>query len=41
MTDVDSFAVLEPLSDGFRNYEKQDFKVSPEEMLLDKSQLLG
>ncbi len=41
MTDVDSFAVLEPLSDGFRNYEKQDFEVSPEEMLLDKSQLLG
>ncbi len=41
MTDVDSFSVLEPLSDGFRNYEKQDFKVSPEEMLLDKSQLLG
>ncbi len=41
MTDVNSFAVLEPLSDGFRNYEKHDFKVSPEEMLLDKSQLLG
>ncbi len=41
MTDVDSFSVLEPLADGFRNYQKQDFKVSPEEMLLDKSQLLG
>ncbi len=41
MTDVDSFAVLEPMADGFRNYQKQDFKVSPEEMLLDKSQLLG
>ena len=40
-TDVDSFSVLEPLADGFRNYLKQDFEVSPEEMLLDKSQLLG
>ena len=40
-TDVDSFAVLEPLCDGFRNYQKQEFSVSPEEMLLDKSQLMG
>ena len=40
-TDADSFAVLEPLSDGFRNYQKQEFSVSPEEMLLDKSQLMG
>ena len=40
-TDIDSFAVLEPLADGFRNYQKQDFAVSPEEMLLDRSQLIG
>ena len=40
-TDVDSFAVLEPLSDGFRNFLKEDYGVSPEEMLLDKSHLLG
>jgi len=40
-TDVDSFAVLEPVADGFRNYQKADFSVSPEEMLLDKAQLLG
>ena len=40
-TDVESFAVLEPVADGFRNYQKTDFSVSPEEMLLDKAQLLG
>ena len=40
-TDVDSFAVLEPVADGFRNFQKADFSVSPEEMLLDKAQLLG
>ncbi len=40
-TDVESFAVLEPLADGFRNYLKTDFSISPEEMLLDQSQLLG
>ena len=40
-TDVDSFSVLEPLSDGFRNFLKEDYGVSPEEMLLDKSHLLG
>lgn len=39
-TDVESFAVLEPAADGFRNYVKKDYVVSPEEMLLDKSQLL-
>ncbi len=39
-TDVESFAVLEPVADGFRNYRKQAFHVSPEEMLLDKAQLL-
>ena len=40
-TDIESFAVLEPLADGFRNYQKADFTVSPEEMMLDKSQLLN
>ncbi len=39
-TDADSFAVLEPVADGFRNYRKKAFSVSPEEMLLDKAQLL-
>ena len=39
-TDVDSFDVLEPVADGFRNYRKKAFSVSPEEMLLDKAQLL-
>ncbi len=41
LTDEESFAVLEPLADGFRNYQKSEFTVSPEEMLLDKAQLLG
>ena len=40
-TDVESFAVLEPFSDGFRNYHNKDLKVTPEQMLLDKAQLLG
>jgi len=40
-TDVESFAVLEPLADGFRNFQKSDYAVSPEEMLVDKAQLLG
>jgi len=40
-TDVDSFAVLEPLHDGFRNWLKKDYVVSPEEMLLDRAQLMG
>ena len=40
-TDVDSFAVLETVADGFRNFQKADYSVSPEEMLLDKAQLLG
>ncbi|MBK7448900.1 MAG: catalase/peroxidase HPI [Anaerolineales bacterium] len=39
-TDVDSFAVLEPEADGFRNYQKTTFSVSAEEMLVDKAQLL-
>ncbi len=41
MTDVDSFAVLEPLADGFRNWLKQDYAVTPEELLLDRAQLMG
>ncbi|SDS22077.1 catalase-peroxidase [Polaribacter sp. KT25b] len=41
MTDVDSFDVLEPLADGFRNWLKQEYIVSAEEMMLDKTQLLG
>ncbi|UBH27909.1 catalase/peroxidase HPI [Aeromonas enteropelogenes] len=40
-TDVDSFAVLEPLADGFRNWLKQDYVVTPEELLLDRTQLMG
>ena len=40
-TDVDSFAVLEPVVDGFRNFLKEDYGVSPEEMLLDKAQIMG
>ncbi|MFL2723486.1 MAG: catalase/peroxidase HPI [Gammaproteobacteria bacterium] len=40
-TDVESFAYLEPRSDGFRNYHEAGIEVKPEEMLLDKSQLLG
>ena len=40
-TDLDSFAVLEPRADGFRNYVEKEFAVSPEEMLLDKAQLLN
>ncbi len=39
-TDVESFAVLEPEADGFRNYQKTDYSVSAEEMLVDKAQLL-
>ncbi|OOY11291.1 catalase/peroxidase HPI [Thioclava marina] len=41
MTDADSFDVLEPLADGFRNWLKKDYIVSPEEMLLDRAQLMG
>lgn len=40
-TDVDSFAVLEPLADGFRNYTKEAYRESAEEMLIDRAQLLG
>ncbi len=40
-TDVESFAVLEPIHDGFRNWLKEDYAVSAEEMLLDRAQLMG
>ena len=40
MTDVESFEVLEPLADGFRNWVKQDYVVTPEELLLDRAQLM-
>ncbi len=40
-TDVASFAVLEPVADGFRNYQKKAYRVRAEELLLDKAQLLG
>ncbi|URK88437.1 hypothetical protein LP421_14710 [Rhizobium sp. RCAM05350] len=39
-TDVESFSVLEPVSEGFRNYQKTRFTVSAEELLIDKAQLL-
>ncbi len=39
-TDVESFAVLEPAADGFRNYQKSKFDISTEELLIDKAQLL-
>jgi catalase-peroxidase len=41
MTDVESFAVLEPVHDGFRNWLKKDYAVSAEELLLDRAQLMG
>jgi catalase-peroxidase len=40
-TDAESFEVLEPMADGFRNYEKKEYTLSPEELLVDKAQLLG
>ncbi|RCW77957.1 catalase/peroxidase HPI [Paracoccus lutimaris] len=40
-TDAASFDVLEPLADGYRNWVKKDYAVSPEEMLLDRTQLMG
>jgi catalase-peroxidase len=39
-TDVESFSVLEPVADGFRNYLQSDFSISAEEMLIDRAQLL-
>ncbi|MEY8828983.1 catalase/peroxidase HPI [Sedimentitalea sp. XS_ASV28] len=41
MTDAESFDVLEPLADGYRNWQKADYVVSPEEMMLDRTQLMG
>jgi catalase-peroxidase len=41
MTDAASFEALEPLADGYRNWLKKDYLVSPEELLLDRTQLLG
>jgi catalase-peroxidase len=40
-TDVESFEPLEPIHDGFRNWVKKDYVVTPEELLLDRTQLLG
>ena len=41
MTDAESFAPLEPIHDGFRNWLKKDYVVAPEELLLDRAQLMG
>ena len=41
MTDAESFEVLEPVADGYRNWLKKDYVVSAEELLLDRTQLLG
>jgi catalase-peroxidase len=41
MTDAESFAVLEPLHDGYRNWLKKDYAVSAEELMLDRTQLMG
>jgi catalase-peroxidase len=41
MTDVESFAVLEPIHDGYRNWLKHDYVVSAEELMLDRTQLMG
>jgi catalase-peroxidase len=41
MTDQESFAVLEPLHDGYRNWLKKDYVVTPEELMLDRTQLMG
>ncbi|AWX56476.1 catalase/peroxidase HPI [Brevibacillus brevis] len=40
-TDAESFDVLEPIADGFRNYQKKQYRVSPAELLIDKAQLLN
>ena len=40
-TDIESFSVLEPIHDGFRNWVQKNYEVSPEELLLDRSQLMG
>jgi catalase-peroxidase len=41
MTDAEAFDVLEPLHDGYRNWVKKDYVVTPEEMMLDRTQLMG
>ena len=41
MTDVESFTVLEPVHDGYRNWLKKNYTVKPEELLLDRTQLMG
>ncbi|MEB3175742.1 MAG: catalase/peroxidase HPI, partial [Cyanobacteriota bacterium] len=41
MTDAESFAVLEPIHDGYRNWLKRDYAVSAEELMLDRTQLMG
>ncbi|MBL3558193.1 MULTISPECIES: catalase/peroxidase HPI [Marinobacter] len=41
MTDAESFNVLEPVADGFRNWQKENYVVKPEELLLDRAQLMG
>jgi catalase-peroxidase len=41
MTDVESFEVLEPIHDGYRNWLKKDYAIKPEELLLDRTQLMG
>jgi len=41
MTDAESFEVLEPIHDGFRNWLKKEYDVKPEELLLDRAQLMG
>ncbi|MBL0056749.1 MAG: catalase/peroxidase HPI [Chitinophagaceae bacterium] len=41
MTDVESFSVLEPIHDGYRNWLKKDYAAKPEELLLDRTQLMG
>ncbi len=40
-TDIESFEPLEPIADGFRNWQKETYVVSPEELLLDRAQLMG
>jgi catalase-peroxidase len=40
-TDIEAFEVLEPVADGFRNWLKRDYVVQPEELLLDRAQLMG
>jgi catalase-peroxidase len=41
MTDVESFEVLEPIHDGYRNWVKKEYVVAPEELMLDRTQLMG